>query len=77
MMETFAISWKSPLRDSWRVFTCAANRLATHLLSPEELSEEELREHPVFADLNLYPSDIDQLLAGKDKALAIVNAMNL
>ncbi len=35
------------------------------------------REHPVFADLNLYPTDIDQLLAGKEKALAMVNAMNL
>ncbi len=59
------------------LLTCAANRLATHLLEPETLPEEALREHPVFADLNLYPTDIDQLLAGKEKALAMVNAMNL
>lgn len=59
------------------LLTCIADRLATHLLVPEALSEEELREHPVFADLNLYPNDIDQLLAGKEKALALVNAMNL
>ena len=35
-----------------------------------------LREHPVFAELNLYPNDIDQLIAGKDKVLAMVNALN-
>jgi len=59
------------------LLTCVADRLATHLLEPETLPEEELREHPVFADLNLYPTDIDQLLAGKEKALTMVNAMNL
>ncbi|ULA65266.1 MAG: HDOD domain-containing protein [Nitrospira sp.] len=59
------------------LLTCVADRMATHLLAPDQLSEEELREHPVFADLNLYPNDIDQLLAGKDKALSMVNAMNL
>jgi HD-like signal output (HDOD) protein len=59
------------------LLTCVADRLATHLLTPDTLSEEELREHPVFADLNLYPNDIDQLLAGKDKAMSMVNAMNI
>lgn len=59
------------------LLTCAADLLATHVLMPDELSEEELREHPVFTDLNLYPNDIDQLLAGKEKILTIVNAMNL
>lgn len=59
------------------LLTCVADRLATHLLTPEEMPEETLRDHPVFADLNLYPTDIDQLLANKEKALAIVNAMNL
>jgi putative nucleotidyltransferase with HDIG domain len=59
------------------LLTCVADRLATHLLTPEEMPEEMLRDHPVFADLNLYPTDIDQLLANKEKALAIVNAMNL
>ncbi|MFO0706648.1 MAG: HDOD domain-containing protein [Nitrospira sp.] len=59
------------------LLTCVADRLATHLLTPDEMPEEVLRDHPVFADLNLYPTDIDQLLANKEKALAIVNAMNL
>lgn len=59
------------------MLTCVADRLATFLLVPEDLPEESLRDHPVFAELNLYPGDIDQLVAGKDKVLAIVNAMNL
>ncbi len=41
------------------------------------MPEEQLRDHPVFAELNLYPNDIDQLIAGKDKVLSMVNAMNL
>jgi putative nucleotidyltransferase with HDIG domain len=59
------------------MLTCVADRLATHLLTPDDMPEEQLRDHPVFAELNLYPKDIDQLVAGKDKVLAMVNAMNL
>jgi len=59
------------------MLTCVADRLATFLLAPEDLPEDQLREHPVFAELNLYPNDIDQLVAGKDKVLAMVNAFNL
>lgn len=59
------------------MLTCVADRLACHLLTPDDMPEETLRDHPVFAELNLYPNDIDQLVAGKDKVLAIVSAMNL
>lgn len=59
------------------MLTCVADRLATHLLTPDDMPEEQLRDHPVFAELNLYPNDIDQLLAGKDKVLTMVNAMNV
>jgi putative nucleotidyltransferase with HDIG domain len=59
------------------MLTFVADRLASHLLTPEEMPEASLRDHPVFAELNLYPNDVDQLLAGKDKVLAIVNALNL
>lgn len=52
------------------MLTCVADRLATHILAPEAMPEEQLRDHPVFAELNLYPNDIDQLVAGKDKVLA-------
>ncbi|MDK2745210.1 MAG: HDOD domain-containing protein [Nitrospira sp.] len=59
------------------MLTCVADRLASNLLAPDDMPDETLREHPVFTELNLYPNDIDQLIAGKDKVLAIVNAMNL
>lgn len=59
------------------MLTCVADRLATHILTPDAMPEEQLRDHPAFAELNLYPNDIDQLVASKDKVLAIVNAMNL
>jgi putative nucleotidyltransferase with HDIG domain len=59
------------------LLTCVADRLASHLLTPDEVSEETLREHPVFGELNLYPQDIDQLIKIKEQVLTIVNAMNL
>lgn len=58
------------------VLTCVADRLATHLLTPDDMPDDLLRDHPVFAELNLYPNDIDQLIACRDKVLAVVNAMN-
>jgi putative nucleotidyltransferase with HDIG domain len=57
--------------------TCLADRLATHLLDPSHLDEPAVREHPVYADLNLYPEDVDTLLKFKDKIAAILDAMNL
>jgi HD-like signal output (HDOD) protein len=66
--------------DSFRqecVLTCAADKLASHLLAPDDVPEETLRAHPVFVELNLYPNDIDQLMKTKDHVLAVVNALNL
>lgn len=57
--------------------TCLAGRLAKHFLDPEGFDEATVREHPIFADLNLYPKDIDALLAHKDKVQAVVEAMPL
>jgi putative nucleotidyltransferase with HDIG domain len=59
------------------LLTCVANRLASHLLTPDDMPEDTLRDHSVFAELNLYPQDIDKLLLTKDQVLTIVNAMNL
>lgn len=66
--------------DSFRqecLLTCTSDRLASHILTPEEMPDETLRAEPVFAELNLYPNDIDQLLTMKDHVLAVVNALNL
>ena len=57
--------------------TCLAGRLANHFLDPVAFDEAMVREHAVFADLNLYPKDIDALLALKDKVQAVVEAMPL
>jgi HD-like signal output (HDOD) protein len=57
------------------MITCLADRLATYLLVPEVFDEHTVRDHPVFADLNLYPNDVDTLLAAQDKILAVVEAM--
>lgn len=59
------------------MLTFVADRLASHLLTPEDMPEDSLRDHPVFAELNLYPQDIDKLLTTKEQVLTIVNAMNL
>jgi hypothetical protein len=66
--------------DSFRqecLLTCAADKLASHLLIPDDMPEDTLRAHPVFGELNLYPNDIDQLMTTKDHVLAVVNALNL
>lgn len=66
--------------DSFRqecLLTCSSDRLASHVLAPEDMPDESLRAEPVFAELNLYPNDIDQLLSMKDHVLAVVNALNL
>ncbi len=66
--------------DSFRqecLLTCASDRLASHVLAPEDLPEESLRTQPAFAELNLYPNDIDQLLTAKGQVLAVVNALTL
>lgn len=57
--------------------TFLADRLATYLLYPDRMDEATLRDHQVFVDLNLYPSDVDALLALKDKISDVVEAMNL
>jgi putative nucleotidyltransferase with HDIG domain len=58
------------------MITCLADRLATYLLDPSAFTDESaLREHPVFADLNLYPDDVGGLLAKKSQILQLVASM--
>ncbi len=57
--------------------TCLADRLARHFLDPEGFDEATVRDHAVFADLNLYPKDIDALLALKEQVRKVVEAMPL
>ncbi len=59
------------------MMTCLSDRLATYLVVPGSFDDTTVREHTVFADLNLYPNDVDSLLRIKDKMLSLVDAMAL
>ena len=48
-----------------------------NIFDPDSMDEATVREHVIFADLNLYPKDVDALLAHKDKVRAVVEAMPL
>ncbi|MGH7181749.1 MAG: HDOD domain-containing protein [Nitrospiraceae bacterium] len=57
------------------MMTCLADRLTTYILIPDSFDDSTLRDHHVFADLNLYPNDVDALLGIKEKILNLVDAM--
>jgi hypothetical protein len=66
---------QAPSHRQEAMMTCLADRLATYILIPDSFDDNTLREHNVFADLNLYPNDIDALLGLKDKILNLVDTM--
>ncbi|HET6279736.1 MAG TPA: HDOD domain-containing protein [Polyangia bacterium] len=59
------------------MITCLADRLATDLLVPGAFDDTSIRQHAVFADLNLYPDDVTALLGKKEMVLKIVEAMTV
>ena len=54
---------------------CLGDHLATWLVHPDAFDEKSLREHPVFVDLNLYPDDVNALLAKRDVVAGVVDAL--
>lgn len=78
--EAIAYYWvyeQAPSHRHEAMMTCLADRLATYILVPESFDDSTLRDHSVFADLNLYPNDVDTLLGLKDKVLSLVDTMTL
>lgn len=76
--ETIAFYWvyeQAPTHKHEAMMTCLADRLATYALVPDSFDDTTVRDHSVFADLNLYPSDIDALLELKEKVLTLVDTM--
>ncbi|MDZ4856002.1 MAG: HDOD domain-containing protein [Nitrospirota bacterium] len=65
----------APSHRQEAMMTCLADRLATYLLIPDSFDNSTFREHSIFADLNLYPNDIDALLSLKEKILSLVDTM--
>jgi HD-like signal output (HDOD) protein len=66
---------QAPSHKQDAMMTCLADRLATYLLVPDSFDDSTLRDHMIFADLNLYPNDIDTLLSLKEKVLNLVDTM--
>ena len=66
---------QAPSHRQEAMMTCLADRLATYILVPDSFDDTTLREHGVFADLNLYPNDIDALLSLKEKVVNLVDTM--
>lgn len=54
----------------------AATRFAHHMLSPEQLSLEELTNSEVFEDLNLYQDEVQLLLNKGDSVKSSMEAMS-
>ncbi len=71
----YRIYEQAPSHKQEAMMTCLADRLATYILVPDSFDDSTLREHTVFADLNLYPNDIDSLLSLKEKVLNLVDTM--
>ena len=71
----YGIYEQAPSHRQEAMMTCLADRLATYILVPDSFDDATLREHSVFADLNLYPNDIETLLSLKDKVLNLVDTM--
>jgi putative nucleotidyltransferase with HDIG domain len=67
----------APSASREATITSLADHLATHLLWPDRLDESTLRGLPVVASLNLYPNDMDALLAAREGILKMVEAMSL
>ena len=57
--------------------TYLADRLANWAINPDEVSVNETIDDPVFAELNFYPDEIEQLLQKRDDIISIVSSMEL
>jgi putative nucleotidyltransferase with HDIG domain len=56
--------------------TRLADCLSYHLLAPDVFDEDSVRHHPVLADLNLYPDDVEALLAKRDVILRTIEGLS-
>jgi HD-like signal output (HDOD) protein len=56
--------------------TCLADHLSYHLMDPDQVSEESVRQHPVIELLRCSSDDVDALLAKREQVLEIIKSMN-
>ena len=57
--------------------TYLADRLANWAINQDKVLVDETIDDPVFAELNLYPDEIEQLLQKRDEIISIVSSMEL
>lgn len=56
--------------------TRLADCLSYHVLTPDIFDEDSVRHHPVLADLNLYPDDVEGLLGRCDEVRRIIEGLS-
>lgn len=68
---------KAPSKAEQAMVVQAASLAAQASLWPESYVLDDLKDHKVFADLNLYADEVDALLAMQEQVLQAVEAMRL
>lgn len=76
-IATYATYQQLPTFTEEAMVTCLADRLATDLTEPGRFDEASLRDHAVFAHLNLYPDDVATLRAKRQQVAEAVSAMTV
>jgi putative nucleotidyltransferase with HDIG domain len=61
--------------DAVRI-TCFADLLAEHLMEPEVCETASVFNHPVLAELHIYPAEVETLLGAQDKVRRAIEAMS-
>ena len=56
--------------------TCFADLLAEHLMEPEVFDVASVYNHPVLAELHLYPEEVETLLGAQDKVRRAIEAIS-
>ncbi|MEM9398619.1 MAG: HDOD domain-containing protein [Verrucomicrobiota bacterium] len=56
--------------------TNLANDLAHFAVGPKERTEQQIQEHPMLVHLNIYPDELDTILAKKDQIIDMVGVLS-
>lgn len=65
----------APTVSRTAMMTRLADDLAHHALGKGKVTEEEIRRHPMNVPLNMYPDELDGLLARRDEIVEMVDKM--
>jgi HD-like signal output (HDOD) protein len=65
----------APMCSEAVMITRLADCLAYHLAMPEVFDEDSVRHHPILADLNFYPDDVETLLTKRDVVLNMIEGL--